>query len=66
MLNPGYIVIAKKEEMQLYDSKTFRCPHCKHRFLSLSSDTPRFITKCQKCNRWIYGEKMLDSGANLG
>lgn len=64
MLNPGYKVIAKKEAMELPGGISFKCPHCKHPFLALQPEARRFVIKCQKCNYWIRGEKLLDNDIN--
>jgi hypothetical protein len=63
MLNPGYRIIAKKERFNCKPGQAFVCPECKTTFLEVDA-TDKFLTKCPKCRRWLYGEKIVDKTIN--
>ncbi len=57
MLNPGFKVVAREGRFESGQAgQVFRCPHCKQPVLE--AVTERFLTRCKKCRRWVYGERM--------
>ncbi len=60
MLNPGYMVIAKKEKIHRKPAREFICPACKKIFLEVDVEPESFRTKCSNCRKWVYGEKVID------